>query len=585
MNPISSLHIRESQAMSLQKNTQSKHDDSSFDAPEDGSNQSDKHDLSPSIQNQAMASLSPAPSAQSSSDISITATLKPRPVFNAKAFAPKIRQQSPASTYNKKVQWPSNKRVRSHSKTQDSTIVILPTVAKHKKSLLRNEWDGKDLARLNKKSHILKSEPNTHLNPLAEDEDEISFGTSNGVKIGCLDKVCETKNKEKIRALQGTDPISEHFDFAGERMPPPCDWELSRPRFDNSFMNSYIDEWLQVESCRPIPTGFEKNEKWLSGEFQVCDHELLSIPHTRPSLPNPNTTDDLEVKRMTQTAFNIVIHELEKLEQKSTCQDNLEKDNQIIPNDFCYNTSENSPFSPKIKMYLRPVMTEDSEKIALIYNEQIDRGNITEDQQPITVNEVKHLIECKKKDKLPFIVAVAGEAPLLKQDTQNDDVKNEVLPVNKNVIGFAFNERFNYGFSGLSMGRSRYTTTIQLFVANEFQGKGVGRNLLDRLIHMLSTAYGYKKACEFINPGSDQVYECEGSGKWHQIQFHVPILQEDDPDFPRVKDFLFSKFLIKEVCRMKSTGRTNFKNGPAKWLDTVIFQYETSQKGDFDPYC
>ncbi|POS83106.1 hypothetical protein EPUL_006012 [Erysiphe pulchra] len=572
--------------MSLQKNTKSGYKNSRSDAPDNGTNQYEKHDLSPSKQDKAVACSSPVPSARSSSDISITATLKPRPIFNPKAFAPKIRQQqSLASTYDKRVQWPSIKRVRSHSKAHDFPKVTQPTVSGHKKSLLRNEWDVNNYVSLNEESNIPKSKPNPNLNLTVKNKDKKSFGTSNGVEIDWFDHKFVPENRENIRSWQGPDPILEHFDFAGERMPPPCDWESNRSRFDNSFMNSYINEWRHVDSCKPIPTGFEKNEKWLSGEFQVCDHELLSIPNPRPSIPNPSTTDDLEVKRMTQTAYNLVIHELEKLEDEPTCQNNLEKDNKIISNDVFHNTSEDSPFSPKINMYLRPVITEDSEKIALIYNEHIDKGNITEDQEPITIIEVKHLIESKKKDKLPFIVAVAGEAPLLKQDMQDDDVQNKILPVNKNVIGFAFNERFNYGFSGLSKGRSRYTTTIQLFVAHNFQGKGVGRNLLDRLIHMLSTAYGYKKACEFRNPSSDAVYECEGSGKWHQIQFHVPVLQEDDPDFPHVKDFLFSKFLIKEVCRMKSTGRTNFKNGPAKWLDTVIFQYETSQEGDFDPYC
>ncbi|KAI6246030.1 hypothetical protein HI914_05547 [Erysiphe necator] len=571
--------------MSLQKLTQSEYDFSSHGAPSNGTTHTSKNDSSLCTQNQAIICSSPVLSAQSSSDISISATLKPRPIFDAKAFAPKTKQKSRASSRNKKSQWPSFKRLISNHESQNIPISDSPKPAELKTSLLRNEWDGMDDILPIEESHIRESEPDMGINLSVKAEDEASLKTAHETHCDWPDVAYEVGNKENIRALQGTDPILEHFDFAGARMPPPCDWELGRSRFDNSFMNSYINEWRQVESFRPIPTGFEKNEKWLSGEFQVCDHELLSIPQPRPSIPNPSTTDALEVKRITQTAHNIVIHELEKLELQSTCQSNSEKENRFISTEIFHKTSENSPFSPKIDLFLRPVIIEDSEKIAFIYNEQIDKGNITEDQQPISINDAKFLIESKKKDNLPFIVAVAGRAPLPKKNMQDDKAQYDKLYVNKNVIGFAFNERFNYGFSGLSKGRSRFTTTIQLFVAQEYQGKGVGRNLLDRLIHMLSTAYGYKKACEFINPNSDKVYECEGSGKWHQIQFHVPVLQQDDPDFPRIKDFLFSKFLIKEVCRMKSTGRTNFRNGPAKWLDTVIFQYETSQEGDFDPYC
>lgn len=246
---------------------------------------------------------------------------------------------------------------------------------------------------------------------------------------------------------------------------------------------------------------------------------------------------------------------------------------------------ELSSFSPKIQMYLRPAVIDDSEQIAQIYNKHIAGGNITEDQEPILTDDAMHLIKNNKREKLPFIVAVAGRCPI-RFDEQNSRKKKKKisLPKNEKIIGFAFNERFNYGFSGSVNGRSRFTTTLQLFVAHDYQCKGVGRNLLDRLIHMLSTAYGYHKACDFINPEGDEVHECEGSGMWHQIQFHVPVLKQDDPVYPRIKDFLFSNFLIREVCRMKSTGRTNVNRGPAKWLDTVIFQFEISQEGNFGPY-
>lgn len=46
----------------------------------------------------------------------------------------------------------------------------------------------------------------------------------------------------------------------------------------------------------------------------------------------------------------------------------------------------------------------------------------TEDQTPVTVENIKYIIELSQKDKLPFIVAVKGNGKwYLKQNMQHFD--------------------------------------------------------------------------------------------------------------------------------------------------------------------
>ncbi|CCU75658.1 hypothetical protein BGHDH14_bgh05097 [Blumeria hordei DH14] len=372
-------------------------------------------------------------------------------------------------------------------------------------------------------------------------------------------------------------------------MPPPCDWEVDRPKFNNGFMHSYILEWRENKDIPVGPTGFENNKFWISGELHIDGNSLQPALDHEISIPTPGETAELEAKRLNQTSHSSMLLFQAKREKLMNNQKRLAKKilraEKNMP-EVSRPKLEVNPFSPKIAMYLRPVEERDSEQIAQIYNRHVAEGNITEDQVFISKDDTMRLFNKNKNDKLPFIVAVAGEPSELVISPNQDSQELHQDTVNSDkIIGFALSERYNYGFSDSVMGRSRYTSILQLFVAHDYQRQGVGRNLLDRLIHTLSTAYAYKKACKFINPHGDRVNECEGSGIWHQVIFHVPVLRQDDPEFPRIKNFLSSRFLFKEVGRTKSTGRSNISRGPANWLDMVIFQLETSQAGTFDPFC
>ncbi|PVH86986.1 hypothetical protein DL98DRAFT_510431 [Cadophora sp. DSE1049] len=242
-------------------------------------------------------------------------------------------------------------------------------------------------------------------------------------------------------------------------------------------------------------------------------------------------------------------------------------------------------------MYMRPAEEKDAANIVDIYNWYISNSTIPEDQEPITEEDGKWLINQAKDDKLPFLVAIKGRQPT-DVDAQGRCSPKIMLPACEQVIGFCFPERFNYGYAG-RVARSRATVNLQLYVHNEYTRKGVGRNLLDRLIHCLNPGYAYKNAAAWINPSNHKLYETEGAGLFHQLLFQIPVEHKNDPNIAWLTKFLL-KFLFKENVfregdkehpkRLTSVCRSTTKGRMAHFLDLAIFHYEARQEGEFDPY-
>jgi hypothetical protein len=82
------------------------------------------------------------------------------------------------------------------------------------------------------------------------------------------------KKKENVRATQGIPATEELLDFQNKWMPPPCNWEVDRPIFDNSFLPKYIrEDWAPGIPCGPSVTvdisaeGFRLGKLPVNGKF------------------------------------------------------------------------------------------------------------------------------------------------------------------------------------------------------------------------------------------------------------------------------------------------------------------------------
>ena len=128
-----------------------------------------------------------------------------------------------------------------------------------------------------------------------------------------------------------------------------------------------------------------------------------------------------------------------------------------------------------------------------IYNFYALNSIVTEDQFPITEEDVKFLLKTAQSEKLPIIVAVRGKMPL-PSDTKPLNRfarKGKVsLPQFEVIIGFAYAEKYCYGLGRGHDTRTRFTANLHFYAHSDFTRKRVGQSLLDRLIQCVSHGYG-----------------------------------------------------------------------------------------------
>jgi L-amino acid N-acyltransferase YncA len=241
-----------------------------------------------------------------------------------------------------------------------------------------------------------------------------------------------------------------------------------------------------------------------------------------------------------------------------------------------------NPFAPTIDIYLRPATVRDAEQVGRIYNHYVTNSYVTEDQEPVVVKEIASMIQASQREKLPFIVAILGKVPVL-HDVQGrvETPQKAVPPAQGEVVGFATAEIFNFGWGGARNGRSRYTANLQLYVSPYYVRRGIGRNLLDRLMFTLKSTYSFMDTCAWVNLDGDKTYEHGGAGKWHQLLFQLPILKEDDTSLPWIEAFLKRQFFFNLEYTQKSLGRTTAGKGIPVFTDTAVFQVDSLQAEEY----
>ncbi|CAL3965106.1 unnamed protein product [Diplocarpon coronariae] len=389
------------------------------------------------------------------------------------------------------------------------------------------------------------------------------------------------QHSQDFRATRGNDP-APLVDWDGRWAAGPCDWESERGTFDNSFVPDFIRDWQ-----RELPRGTTIDISapgFVDGTCPVGINEMIAPLEHKNCFPDTKGAS-CNLKREWQTAEVEAHNALVRHEQRQKMErKKIELANKHYTKIAAFPVEAN-PFSPQIDVYLRPVENKDARDISIIYNHYILNTNIPEDQEKVTMEDMLGLIKITESEHLPFIVAVKGRLPA-PNDAQGrpGPSKKSIMPAVESIIGFSFSERYNYGFSGLAKGRSRASASLQLYVHPGYTRKGVGRSLLDRLIHCITPAYAYKNACDWINPTNDKVNEAGGGGLFHQVFFHVPVEQRHDANIGPLSRFLMKFHIREHENRLKGACRSSTRGNQAHFLDIAIFQYETSHEGNFDGY-
>ena len=398
------------------------------------------------------------------------------------------------------------------------------------------------------------------------------------------EKICDDGIvKEGVRAQQGIDATGEFYDFDGTRLPAPVDWDDRKP-IDTSYIAAYVVEWSKNytnkgKSVDTSKTDFDKGYPiGAKNAFDQIIHEqvLRADPVQGDTVTVPATANEAIAKAKSKKAAQyhddaetarLLRHRRRELASKA-----LEID----------------PYVAKVNMYLRPAVKKDAAGIAAIYNDYIKNSILPEDQKAVKVDIFERCIENCRKHELPFIVAVKGDSPPTKDalgrlPPPGTDV---ILPQHEIIFGFAYAEIYNFGLGGLYTGRSRCNVVLQLYVDRNHQHQGVGRNLMDRMVHILSPSYGHRNVVPWVKPPAKlgNTYDSTKAERWHSMFFNLPVRDQEDEEYKRVTRFL-GRYHIQLQCVLKGAARTSIENGHGTFADLAIFQGTAIPLDSFGPFA
>lgn len=238
--------------------------------------------------------------------------------------------------------------------------------------------------------------------------------------------------------------------------------------------------------------------------------------------------------------------------------------------DRVYEGPPSNPNTPLIPVYLRPARVKDIPGITALYNHYIQNSIITDDQEPVSEAQMLEFFKGLRKEFLPFIVAIKGEAP-----QKNQEVGNEFVVGYSCLIG-------NFGINTVATrGLRRFTSKINFFVDPNHLRKGIGRALLDRILSTSTSTHNGKEGYDWVVTEHESVQYNNigytgGGRRYHQLIIELPIEIKDDTFYPWFKEWLCRKFWFKQVALLDSVARTKAGRHDTRFLDIVIFQMEAS---------
>lgn len=185
----------------------------------------------------------------------------------------------------------------------------------------------------------------------------------------------------------------------------------------------------------------------------------------------------------------------------------------------CSYTEKPWPKAPKVNIYLRPAAIGDIPQLVSMYNGHVEKGPRTCEAHPIDQNLMWVRYNNAVNHRLPFIVAVDRHTP-----KKGGGAK---------VVGFAVvqdwtGESFVDHISG----------EIELYVHRDWQRKGVGHCLMDRILQATDIDYreclGYDFLCE---QDRRQEYEAGGMRELAKLLFVIRHWATPERDQPEDADY------------------------------------------------
>jgi L-amino acid N-acyltransferase YncA len=180
---------------------------------------------------------------------------------------------------------------------------------------------------------------------------------------------------------------------------------------------------------------------------------------------------------------------------------------------------------PILSVYLRPATAADLPQLVNIYNWHIENGPRPTEMRCITEEDMQLRLDEAIENKLPFIVAV--EKMKNKKSRKGGTADAHAHRIGGSAYQAIVTEEKIVGWSSAADWSAsdyveRTSAEIELYVDPQYRKQGVGRSLMDKMMHICDPAYFYNNACTFHHiPGKEAIYSGGGGRDLHKLWFII----------------------------------------------------------------
>ncbi|KAI9849137.1 MAG: hypothetical protein M1837_005367 [Sclerophora amabilis] len=364
----------------------------------------------------------------------------------------------------------------------------------------------------------------------AGEERELSSG------IDSTQSHASWESKDPVKAPNG----HELLNWDGGWAPAPVEWE-ERAEWEDDKFNVHMNQWRRSVATDNVVKVDTTHVDFKSGLAPVDGGtQLIAAPEFEPEVPNPErnpnwgqTSDTSMINMKLAVVSRESRKELKRMRHSARAH--------VVDSDVRKAEEEyRNLHAPKVNIYLRPGRISDLHACNTIY-----------------------LWYCENYPAAPDAL-VPGNASMKCMRAHFEDVRDELLPWfvavehsvergtwrgrgGEKVVGYAFADDF-----GDRNNAYRYTVEIQVFTHSEYQRKGVGKTLMDKMMAVMDPGYcsrgGYRFVC---NP--DGLWEFSGRRTISKVLCNIPYIPEDPSEKEWLKKWL-EGWEFEEVGHLKEVG-------------------------------
>lgn len=367
----------------------------------------------------------------------------------------------------------------------------------------------------------------------------------------------------------------------GKWQPPPVDWN-DRPRFNNNSLEyrNGFNNWLNGEvSFDEIPAnivlnldlhpdglgfvGFGEgvNERNAARKYGFTSDVVDIVRHVAPlegyeylkdwGKLDPNYGDNAKYQSETTNSLvdNWVAQKSRKSQSQATLQPapNLDTMTPAVPVTKPNAGREPKSRTPKVNIYLRPVVRTDTDQLTELYNWYVINSPRTTDIELIQNWEMRGRLDDCLSSKLPFIVAVSREHKNLRR-----------LKGTEKIVGFASATDFSQ-----STLTERISAELEVYVHPDWTHNGIGGTLIDKLLESTDRGHLRTSTVTFTcDPDIKHLYSAGGGRDLNVLIFIIRHFKNPKPgadeDISNLKQWLINEFDFEESGCIKGAG-TKFK--------------------------